>query len=615
MSAHGSLAVAYRTHSCGELRLEAAETTVRLGGWVHRRRDHGGLVFIDLRDRYGHTQMVCDPSVCGPETFATIERLHAEDVVIATGTVIARPQDARSKKLATGDIEVHVTALEVLNRAEQLAIDVGAPEAEGDNVAAEIRMRHRHVDLRRPAMQERLMFRHKVVLALRNAFNDLDFIDVETPILTRSTPEGARDYLVPSRVHAGTFYALPQSPQLFKQLLMVSGYDRYFQVARCFRDEDLRADRQPEFTQLDMEMSFVDENDIYTTFEHVFTQLWKEVLDKDLVTPFPRLTYDEVLLRYGSDKPDLRNPLTICDITELASRSPLSFLRDAACAEASAKQAGGAVRALRVPGAAASFSRKQLDGLAAEVAPSGAQAVGWLKVGPDSTLQGALKKGFADELAEPFCNQTQARDGDLVLVIADGNADVTAAGCGALRTHVAEVLDLVDASTDAFLWVTEFPYFEHDAATDTYIACRHPFTQPLVQDIEALEKRPLGVRTRAYDLVLNGWEMGSGSIRNHEPALQRRVLNVLGYSEEEIVHRFGFLLEALDAGAPPHGGAAIGIDRLCAIMQGLRNLREVIAFPKTAKAACLLTKAPSVVADDQLHALSITLTKGQPSTS
>jgi aspartyl-tRNA synthetase len=605
--ATSGLVTSQRTTTCGGLRLADAGARARICGWVDRRRDHGGLVFIDLRDRWGRTQLVFDTDVAGGDIFASSHKLRAEDVIAVEGVVVARPEEARSEKLATGDVELHVDALEVLNRSETPPFPVGAPAREGDDVAMETRMRFRHIDLRRPVMQDRMIFRHKVGMALRHALDDLAFVEVETPILTRSTPEGARDYLVPSRVHAGTFYALPQSPQLFKQLLMVSGYDRYFQIARCFRDEDLRADRQPEFTQLDMEMSFADEEDVYGAIEQVLARIWTELKGRELETPFPRMPYDEAMLRYGSDRPDLRNPLEVRDISAIAARSAFSFLADAAKHKGGRGERDGAVRAVRVPGAAGAMSRKELDALGEVVATTGAKGVGWLKVGDGGALQGPLKKGFADELGAQLVAALEAAAGDLVLVVADANGDIAAVACGKLLTFLGDKLGLVDTSTDKLLWVTDFPYFEYDPDADTYIACRHPFTQPSLENVDQLEEDPLAVRTRAYDLVLNGSEIGSGSVRNHDATLQRRVLKVMGYSDEEAQQRFGFLIEALTSGAPPHAGAALGLDRFCALLLGLDNLREVVAFPKTTKASCLLTHAPANVEHAQLDALGIQL--------
>ncbi|RME70806.1 MAG: aspartate--tRNA ligase [Planctomycetota bacterium] len=600
-----SFSTTRRDASCGELRRHDAGRRVRLCGWVDRRRDHGGLLFVDLRDRWGRTQLVFDPDRLGAEVFAEAGRLRAEDVIAVEGAVRERPEEARSDKLATGEIEVHVERLELLNRAETPPFPVSASAREGDDVAMETRMRYRHIDLRRPVVQQRLIFRHRVVMALRQALDALGFVEIETPILTRSTPEGARDYLVPSRLQHGSFYALPQSPQLFKQLLMVAGYDRYFQVARCFRDEDLRADRQPEFTQLDLEMSFVDEEDIYRTLEQVLAEVWQRCKGVQLERPFARLRYDEAIARYGSDRPDLRNPLEIRDVTDVAARSPFGFLAEAAAAPRTRTEPGGAVRALRVPGAADRLSRKELDALGELVAPTGAKGVGWIKVAEGGELRGALRKGFPDALGAALRERLEAQPGDLVLVVADRNADVAAAACGRLRETLGRQLGLVDTSADRLVWITDFPYFEYDPETDGYIACRHPFTQPAADSIDRLEDEPLAVRTRAYDLVLNGSEIGSGSVRNHDVEIQKRVLAVMGYSPEESEQRFGFLMEALRSGAPPHAGAAIGLDRFCALLLGLDNLREVVAFPKTTRASCLLTHAPAPVDPAQLAALGL----------
>ncbi len=600
-----SLSTSARTATCGALRAADAGRRVRLCGWLDRRRDHGGLVFADLRDRWGRTQLVFDPEAAGEAVIAASHKLRQEDVIAVEGQVALRPEEARSRKLATGEIEVHVERLEVLNRAETPPFPISEAAREGDEISMETRMRYRYLDLRRPAVQRRLVFRHRVSAALRRALDARGFVEIETPILTRSTPEGARDYLVPSRVFPGSFYALPQSPQLFKQLLMVAGYDRYYQIARCFRDEDLRADRQPEFTQLDLEMSFVDENDVYTVLEEVLAELWRELKGVELERPFARMRYDEALMRFGTDRPDLRNPLEIRDISEIAADSPFAFLSGPARHKGARGERNGAVRALRVPQAAGALSRKELDGLGELVAPTGAKGVGWLKVGEEAALQGPLKKGFPGELAAALCARLEARAGDLVLVVDDTNADIAASACGKLRDWFGDRLGLIDERCDRLLWVTAFPYFEYDPDTDTYIACRHPFTQPALDDVDQLERDPLAVRTRAYDLVLNGAEIGSGSVRNHDAALQRRVLRVMGYSDEDAEQRFGFLLEALRSGAPPHAGAALGLDRFAALLLGLDNLREVVAFPKTTRASCLLTRAPAPVEAAQLAPLGL----------
>jgi aspartyl-tRNA synthetase len=594
-----------RTHTCGELRATHVGAKVTLCGWVDRRRDHGSLVFVDLRDRYGKTQITIDLTTLGAEDKARAETLRAEFVIQVHGDVAARAPEVVNKKLPTGEIEVVARSIAVLNKLDrQLPFDVSAPGLEGDQVALEQRLEHRVFDLRRPIMQQRLMTRHKVVLAIRNYFDAQGFVEVETPILTKSTPEGSRDYLVPSRVHKGNFYALPQSPQLFKQLLMVAGYDRYYQIARCFRDEDLRADRQPEFTQIDLEMSFVEEEDIFRNFEGMFVAIWKAVKGVELKTPFRRLNYEDALLRYGIDKPDLRYGLEIEDVTGIAARSAATFLKDAATAT---EGKGGAVRGIRVPGGAEKFSRKDLDALPDVVKEKGAKGVAWLKVEAGGKLTGSIAKFFEGALATELLSAFKATAGDLVLVVADKNKDIAAAGCGVLRIHVAKKLDLVDKAKDEFLWVVNFPFFEHDPADNTYIACRHPFTRPKDEDIPSLEQNPLLVHTQAYDLVLNGTELGSGSIRNHDVELQERVFKILGYPPEEQQRKFGFLLDALKSGAPPHGGAAFGVDRICALIQGLDNIRDVVAFPKTSKATCLLTKAPNTVDPAQLKTLNIAL--------
>ena len=592
-----------RTHTCGELRLTDAGSSVTLAGWVDRRRDHGALVFVDLRDRFGKTQVTIDLTTLDAETRARAESIGKEFVLQVTGEVKAREAAQQNKKLPTGEVEVVAKTIAVFNRSITPPFDVSAPGAEGDAVDFETRLRHRIFDLRRPVMQQRLLTRAKVVKAIRDYFDGQGFADVETPILTRSTPEGSRDYLVPSRVHKGMFYALPQSPQLFKQLLMIAGYDRYYQIARCFRDEDLRADRQPEFTQIDIEMAFVEMEDIFTTVEGLFAHVWQAVLGKELRRPFRRIDYEESLLKYGIDKPDLRFGLEIVDVTAIAARSGAQFLKDAA---ASTERKGGAVRGLRVPGGAEKFTRKDLDAMPDIVKEKGAKGVAWVKVEAGGKLTGSVAKFFEGDLAKELLAALQAEAGDLLLIVGDKNKDIAAAGLGLLRLHVGKKLGLIDQNRDEFTWVVNFPFFEHDPSDNTYIACRHPFTRPKDEDIPHLEKEPLKVHTQAYDLVLNGNELGSGSIRNHDLELQERVFSILGYSKEESQHRFGFLLEALRSGAPPHGGVAFGVDRISSLIQGLGNrIAEVVAFPKTSKATCLLTDAPNRVEGDQLKLLNI----------
>ncbi len=601
------LATARRTHTCGDLRLEHQGRRVRLAGWVDSRRDHGGLVFVDLRDRFGRTQVIVPVKELGPDVAATVAELRAEYVIQVEGDVVARKPELRNAKLATGEIEVFARSIAILNRAATPPFEVsGAGAGDGEDVQLERRLEHRYVDLRRAGMQRRLMFRHRMLLAMRNHFDEQGFVDVETPILTKSTPEGARDYLVPSRVNPGCFYALPQSPQLFKQLLMIGGFDRYYQIARCFRDEDLRANRQPEFTQLDLEMAFVDEEDIYRTIEGLMAHLWRTVLGKELETPFPRMPYAEALARYGIDKPDLRFGLEIADASAVAGRSQATFLREAI-------EKGGAARLLRLPPELASkLTRKDLDGLGAVVRDQGAKGVSWVRVEPAPAaggaapkLQGTIAKFLPEDLTRELLAAAGASAGDLLLLIADPNPDIVATSLGELRNWCGRRLELIDRAHDRFLWVTRFPFFERDPETGSYVNCRHPFTRPRDEDIPGLEAEPLKVKTQAYDLVMNGSELGSGSIRNHDVALQERVFKILGYSKEESERRFGFLLEALRSGAPPHGGIALGIDRFIQLLAQVDNIREVIAFPKTARAQDLMTKAPSSVDPAQLKMLSI----------
>ncbi|MEW6074383.1 MAG: aspartate--tRNA ligase [Planctomycetota bacterium] len=575
-----------RTHDCGELRREHAGTRVRLNGWVHARRNLGGIYFVDLRDRYGIAQVVLG------ENIGDAVKLSAEDVVSVAGTVVLR--EAPNAERPTGEVEVRVDDLVILAKSRTPAMEVAA----GDLPAVETRLRYRYLDLRRPAMQRNLLHRARFVAALRRAFEAQGFADIETPVLTRATPEGARDYLVPSRVHPGSFYALPQSPQLFKQILMVAGFDRYYQVARCFRDEDLRADRQPDFTQLDMEMSFVEEDDVFAAWERALAATFREALGVELATPFPRLRHAEAMERYGSDKPDTRFGMELTDVAAWARRSEFRVFRDALAA-------GGRVLGIRVPGAAA-LSRKEIDALGRDAAELGAKGLAWWKAGRDGGA-GPLARFAAGGLAPALMAAMGAEEGDLCLFVAD-RAAVARRALGELRLQLGRRLGLVREGWN-LLWVTHFPLFERDEATGRFTSAHHPFTAPEdwdLQGITASDDPRLGeLASRAYDLVLNGWELGSGSVRIHRADVQERVFAVLGISREEAREKFGFLLEALQYGAPPHGGFALGIDRTVALTLGLDNIRDVIAFPKTASATDLLCAAPSRVPDAQLAELHI----------
>jgi aspartyl-tRNA synthetase len=583
----------YRTHMAGELRSEHIGTKVRLAGWVHRRRDLGGLVFIDLRDRKGVVQVSCDPDVLTDEAMERARRLGSEVVIAIEGDVVARPPDAVNPSMATGGVEVKVETILELAPSETPPILV-AYGADEELASEELRLRYRYLDLRRPEMLRNFVLRHRAFQAIRRALDELEFVDVETPMLTRPTPEGARDYIVPSRVSPGEFYALPQSPQLYKQILMVSGFDRYFQIARCLRDEDLRADRQPEFTQLDVEMSFVAEEDVWTVIEIVMARLWKEVAGRTVERPFPRMSYRDALERYGTDKPDLRIAWELRDLSDGLQASEFRVFRGA-------MEAGGRVRGFRVPGGAA-LSRKALDGLDGVARAAGAPGALWTKLG-DSGAQGGFGSKLSDAELAALKRRLEAKDGDLIVVIAGPDRTANAA-LDALRRHLASVIDAVEEG-DRFLWVTEFPLFERDPESGEPVPSHHPFTGLNPEDLDLLEKDPLSIRSRAYDLVYNGSEFGSGSIRINDPSLQRRVLAVLGIGPEQAQRKFGFLLEAFNYGAPPHGGFAIGLDRVVMHLAGGSSLREVIAFPKTTAARALMEGAPAPVADEELAELGI----------
>jgi aspartyl-tRNA synthetase len=582
-------ATALRSHSCGALRLEHAGSLVRLGGWVHRRRDLGGLVFLDLRDRSGIVQISCNPDSTPAEAMAAAASAGAETVLLVEGEVLARPREMRNPELATGEIEIRATRVEVVGPAATPAIPVA--RAKGEPLPAEEqRLRFRHLDLRRPELQGNLILRHRLMQATRRYFDGLGFLEIETPILTKPTPEGARDFLVPSRVHADEFYALPQSPQLYKQLLMISGYDRYFQIARCFRDEDLRADRQPEFTQIDVEASFIGAEDIYALTEGLLQSLWAEG-GIDVPTPFRRMTYADAMERYGTDRPDLRYGLEIQDATALFRDS------DFAIAQSAIAQ-GGRVRAIRIPGGAA-MSRKQVDELEAVAKSAGAGGLLRLKrVG--TALEGPVAKYVATDAADAL----GLADGDLAVMVAAPDR-ISSPALDRVRQEVARRLDIIPARASEFLWVTDFPAFERDAETGALTFVHHPFTAPHPDDLALLDTAPERARALAYDVVLNGLELGGGSIRIGDPRLQARVFALLGMDAETAESRFSFLLEGLRSGAPPHGGIALGFDRITMLLAGATSLRDVIAFPKTTAARALFEGAPTAVPDDDLRELHV----------
>jgi aspartyl-tRNA synthetase len=586
-----SMGTLRRTHSCNELTIANVGEQVTLMGWVLRRRDHGGVIFIDLRDRWGLTQIVFNPEI-DDKTHAKAHQLRSEWVLAVEGKVIARPADMANSKLATGEIEVIVNNLRILNTSETPPF----PLDEDTEVSDMLRMQYRYLDLRRPEMAANLVMRHKAVQTVRNYLNDHGFLDIETPMLTRSTPEGARDYLVPSRVNAGKFFALPQSPQLFKQLLMIGGMDRYYQIVKCFRDEDLRADRQPEFTQIDMELSFVDEEQIMAINEGMIATLFKETRGLELKPPFARLTYDEAMRRFGTDRPDVRFGLELIDLTGIAKRCEFKVFRAAA-------DKGGSVRAINAKGCG-DMSRKDLDVLTEYVAQFGAKGLAWVKVKEGGEWQSPIGKFFTEEERREIATATDAVPGDLLFFGADADKVVFQV-LSELRLELARRLNLLDKNEFCFLWVTDFPLMEYDEKEKRYQALHHPFTSPKDEDVEKLDSDPLKVYARAYDLVLNGTEIGGGSIRIHQKTMQSKVLSVLGIGEEEANEKFGFLLRALELGAPPHGGLAFGLDRLLMIITGSDSIRQVIAFPKTQKATCPLTEAPAAVARKQLTELHI----------
>ena len=584
----------HRTHVNNELRSKNVGEEVTLFGWVHSARDHGGIVFIDLRDRWGITQIVCDPAH-SKDAHARGDKCHSEWVVAARGKVRARPGSMENKKLPTGDIEVIVDELKILNTCDNE--NQPFPVDDRNNAGEAVRLKHRYLDLRRPSVQEVFFLRHRIAHASREYFDANNFVDVETPILTKSTPEGARDVLVPSRLHGGQFYALPQSPQLFKQILMVAGFDRYYQIVKCFRDEDLRADRQPEFTQIDVEMSFVGADDVMGMVEGLMRAILKATRGEETASAakFPRMKYDEVMARFGSDKPDMRFGLELVDITGVFKNSGFKVFRDAA-------DGGGIIKALPVKGGA-KFSRKEIDDFTEQAARLGAKGLAWIKANPDG-WQSPILKFFSDEEKEALKKATNLEEGDIVFFGADKPAVVNQV-LAALRDELGHKLGLVDEKELSFLWVTDFPMFEYDAEAKRHVALHHPFTSPNPGDIDSLEEKPLAARSEAYDLVLNGYEVGGGSIRIHDQSLQSRVFKLLGISDEEARLKFGFLLDALSMGAPPHGGVAMGLDRLVMILSNAESIRDTIAFPKTQRGQCLMTEAPSPVDHLQLLELSL----------
>ncbi|MDC0937221.1 aspartate--tRNA ligase [Pirellulales bacterium] len=586
-----------RTHTCGELTASDIGGGATLCGWVDSYRDHGGGLFVDLRDRYGLTQVVFNPPDTPAELIEASKDLRSEYVVQVTGNVAARPEGMANKRLATGDIEVRATSFKLLNKSLTPPV---SPGATGKDLPGEdLRLKYRYLDLRRSEMQKTLVLRDQVIKGMRDYFADLNFLDVETPILGRSTPEGARDYLVPSRVHHGTFYALPQSPQLYKQVLMISGYDRYVQVARCFRDEDLRADRQPEFTQLDVEMSFVDADDVMGVIDGLVKKLAEEHLDIDVQLPLPTLTYDEAMERFGHDAPDLRFGMEIVDCTDLAPESDFGVFK-------SVVAGGGHVRALNAKQGTKTYSRRGIDALTEYVRGLGAKGLAWFRVEEDGALGGAIAKFFGEDLLKKFAERLDAEPGDLILFSAD-QFEATCKVLHGLRTKIGKEMELYDPQAMHFSWVVEFPMFAHDEESGGWTAMHHPFTAPLPEHLELLASDPGKCRAQAYDLVINGSEAGGGTIRIHDAETQSQVFTLLGIDKDTARERFGFLLDALQYGAPPHGGIALGIDRWVMLFARLDSIRDCIAFPKTQKATDLMTEAPGTVDARQLKELSIKL--------
>lgn len=593
------MTIELRNTLCGELTAAAVDQEVRLCGWVQRRRDHGGVIFIDLRDRSGMVQVVFDPDRA--EQFALAETVRNEYVLQISGRVRSRPDGTRNADLPTGEIEVLGLELVVLNSSEPLPFQIDDPDT-----SEAVRLRYRYLDLRSERMQRNLRLRHQFIRAVRQYLDQRDFVEMETPVLTRSTPEGARDYLVPSRVHPGQFFALPQSPQLFKQLLMISGFERYYQIARCFRDEDLRADRQPEFTQLDIEMSFIDESAIIELMEGMIRTVFAETLSINLPDPFPRLTYAEAVRRFGTDRPDLRIPLELVDVADLMQDVEFKVF------STPARSNGCRVAVLRVPGGAA-LSRQQIDGYTDLVKQFGAGGLAYIKVnqidqGPEG-LQSPILKFMSEAVVQEVLNRCGAADGDILFFGADRTRVVNDA-LSALRIRLGHDLGLVEDGWQP-MWVVEFPLLEEDPEAGRWVSLHHPFTAPHPNDLSALVTDPGNVRSRAYDMVLNGTEIGGGSIRIHQSEVQQQVFSALGFDEQEAKARFGFLLDALRFGAPPHGGIAFGIDRIVSMVAGEDSIRDVIAFPKTQRASCLLTEAPGDVDLEQLRELGLRVNKTQ----
>lgn len=583
-----------RTHRCEEIGADHIGQEVILNGWVQKRRDLGGVIFVDLRDRSGIVQLVFNHETL-KESFEKAESIRSEYVIAVVGKVVKRAVESINKNIKTGEIEVIPSELRILSKSEVLPF----PIEDNSNVNESLRLKHRYLDLRTKDLKEKMYIRHKILQITRNYFTENEFWEIETPILTKSTPEGARDYLVPSRIFDGKFFALPQSPQIFKQLLMVGGMDRYFQIARCFRDEDLRADRQPEFTQVDVEMSFVEINDIIETSEKYLTKLFKEILGFEIKTPFPRLSYKDAMETYGSDKPDTRFELKLIDLSDNFKNTEFKVFQDAL-------KNGGSVRAINGKGLGDKLSRKEIDSLCEFVKIYKAKGLAWAVV-KDDEIKSPVTKFMSEDELKGMLSAVSAESGDIILIVADSDDYTVCNSLGQLRLEIARNFEMIDNSKFNFLWVTEFPQFEYDDEAKRYVAMHHPFTMPMDEDIHLLESDPGKVRAKAYDVVLNGYELGGGSIRIYNSDLQERMFNAIGFTNEEAWERFGFLLEAFKYGTPPHGGIAFGLDRISMLLTGTQNIKDVIAFPKIQNSSCIMTNAPDVVEAKQLKELNIAL--------
>lgn len=586
-----------RTDMCGDLRLSDTGREVTVNGWVDRVRDNGGVLFLLVRDRSGIIQCTFDKSV-NAELFNIAFTCRTEFVVAVRGKLVARDAAAINKKMPTGEVEVIASDIRILSKAETTPFEIDDSKEVGDQV----RLKYRYLDLRRPSMQRNLMLRHRVAQIARNYFDEQGFLEIETPMLTKSTPEGARDYLVPSRVHPGKFYALPQSPQQYKQLLMLAGIDRYIQITRCFRDEDLRADRQPEFTQVDLEMSFVEQDDVIAVNEGFLQRVFKEVLNIDIQLPLPRMPYEEAMNRFGSDKPDLRFGFEIKDISDIAAKCGFAVFKNAV-------EGGGTVRLINVNGFADKFPRKEIDKLADFVKTYRAKGLAWLKLAADGNMTSSFAKFLQPEELDAIKERANAQPNDLLFVVADTDRDTALVSLGALRCELAKRLGLARKDDFKLLWVTEFPQFEYSEEENRLVAKHHPFTAPMDEDVDLLESNPRAVRAKAYDIILNGCELGGGSIRIHDPELQTRMFRALGFTDEKAKEQFGHLITAFSYGAPPHGGLAYGFDRLCMLLAGLDSIRDVIAFPKVQNASDLMMQCPDAVDARQLDELSLAITR------